>query len=92
MFTVLMGTLRELLDSKKFVAGISSAFVAILIAWAAKKGFAIDKETADEAVKIIVGSASAFVVSQGIADHGKERVKAEAAATPPAPPSAPPAP
>ena len=78
MLGTLLGTIKELLDSKKFVAGISSAAVAILLAWAAKKGYIIEKETADEAAKIIIGSASAYVVSQGIADHGKERVKEEA--------------
>jgi uncharacterized membrane protein (DUF441 family) len=82
---VLFGTLKELLDSKKFVAGITAAATAIIIAYCAKRGIVFDKELADEVVKIIVGSSSAYVISQGVADHGKEKAKEEAKPSSPSP-------
>jgi hypothetical protein len=67
---------KQILSSKKVVL----ALVAGATAGVAKLGFAVDSET----VALIVSPLIAAIVGQGIADHGKEAAKIEAAAKPPA--------
>ena len=59
-----------LITSKKFVA----AFASLGVALAAHFGFKLDPET----IITILSGPMAYIVSQGVADHGKERAKAEA--------------
>ena len=59
--------LKTLLTSKKFLAALSATIVAAL----AKVGLDLD----DSAVLLIVSPLMAYIVGQGIADHGKERAK-----------------
>lgn len=75
---VLRSTLRELLDSKKFVTSFTAAMASMLVAYAGKKGIVLDNDLASEFIKIMLGGAGLFVASQGVADHGKERAKVEA--------------
>lgn len=73
VFAVLWSTIRELLDSKKFVALFSASIVALVVKLAARQGYVLDADTAREVVQIVMGSAGAYAVSQGVADVGKER-------------------
>ena len=59
-----------LITSKKFVA----AFASLVVAIAAKIGFDLEP---GEIIAILSGP-TAYIVGQGVADHGKERAKAEA--------------
>lgn len=63
--------MRQLLTSKKFIVMIAAAVVAV----ASKLGLNLDPDL----VQQIVYLAIAFIVGQGIADHGKEAAKVEAA-------------
>ena len=62
-----MSMLKTLLSSKKFIA----AAIGVLVALVAKLGIELD--TRD--VLAIISPILAYVLGQGIADHGKERVK-----------------
>lgn len=66
-----MSVLKGLLASKKALAMI----VGVLMGLFGKK-LGID----EDALTKIVGSIMAYIVGQGIADHGKEAVKAKEAA------------
>lgn len=69
-------TIRALLLSRKFIA----ALTGVLVGLAAKYGLKLDPET----VGILVSPLVAYVVSQGMADKGKEaaRIAAQAACVP----------
>lgn len=71
----MMTTLADLFRSKKFLVAI----IAIAAGVAARYGFALDQA----AVMEIVTPLWAFIVGQGIADHGKEAAKIDAAASSP---------
>jgi uncharacterized membrane protein (DUF441 family) len=58
-----MDLIRSLLSSKKFIAAI----IGIVIAIAGRYGFSLDPELVRELVYILI----AYIVGQGIADHGK---------------------
>ena len=57
-------TVKALLSSKKFIA----ALIAALVWLGGKVGLHVDSET----MAGIVGPIVAYVLGQGIADHGKE--------------------
>lgn len=59
--------IKDLLGSKKFLVSLSAAISAAVM----RLGFDIPQET----VLAIVGPLAAYVVGQGVADHGKERGK-----------------
>ena len=61
--------LRGLLESKKAIAAIAATLVAIL----GKAGL----EVSTEELMPILTPLMAYIVGQGIADHGKERAKIE---------------
>jgi hypothetical protein len=63
-------SLKDLLASKKAIAGIAGA-VMILVG---RLGLDIDSELVTQFVSLVV----AYIVGQGIADHGKEGAKIEA--------------
>jgi hypothetical protein len=67
--------MRQLLASKKFIVMTAAAVVAI----ASKLGLDLDPHL----VQLLVYLAIAFIVGQGIADHGKEAAKIVAAAAGP---------
>lgn len=75
-----MQTVRDLLASKKFLV----ALVAVLAHLAGRFGFEVDQE----AMITILSPLYAYIVGQGIADHGKPAMLAaredrtEPAATP----------
>jgi len=62
-----MEVLKELLKSKKFIAML----VGVLTVLLGKVGLDLDEETLTK----IVGLVAAYVLGQGIADHGKEQKK-----------------
>jgi hypothetical protein len=86
LMQTLYSTVKELLDSKKFVTSFVASLAAMVVSYCGKKNIIIDPEIAKEAMTIIMGGVATFVLSQGVADHGKERVKAEQAPSP-TPPS-----
>lgn len=61
---MIWNTVKALLSSKKFVA----AMIAALVWLGGKVGLHVDTET----LAGIVGPIVAYVLGQGIADHGKE--------------------
>jgi hypothetical protein len=63
----MLNVLKELLASKKFIVMLAAMVVAI----ASKLGFAIDHDMSTQVITL----ASAYLVGQGIADHGKEAAK-----------------
>lgn len=67
--------MRQLFSSKKFIVMIA----AIVVAIAGKLGLNLDPDL----VQQIVYLAMAYIVGQGIADHGKEAAKVEAASAVP---------
>ena len=62
-------TLLSLLTSKKAIA----AFVGLILSLLARAGIVLSPDSVTEILTVIVG----YMVSQGIADVGKEAVKAE---------------
>lgn len=64
MTKLLLQTLKALLQSKKFIA----AQIGALVWLGGKVGLSVDTET----MAGIVGPIVAYVLGQGIADHGKE--------------------
>lgn len=58
--------LAKLFGSKKFIAALSGALFVVLNE---VLGFGIQEDTVLE----VVGLLAAYIVGQGIADHGKER-------------------
>jgi hypothetical protein len=67
-------TIKEILKSKKALVAIVSVLV-----WATgKAGWNLDNDTLLGAVTPLW----AFIIAQGVADHGKEAAKARAAAEP----------
>ena len=63
-------SIKDLLASKKAIAGIAGA-VMILVR---RLGLYIDSELVTQFVSLVI----AYIVGQGIADHGKEGAKIEA--------------
>ena len=59
--------LKDLLTSKKFIVMVAALVVAI----ASKLGLDLDKDLVNQ----VLAMAAAYVVGQGIADHGKEAAK-----------------
>lgn len=68
-------TVKALLSSKKFIA----ALIAALVWLGGKVGLHVDSET----MAGIVGPIVAYVLGQGIADHGKEAAQIAADASAP---------
>jgi len=64
--------LKDLIASKKFIVML----VTIAVAVASKLGLNLDPDMLTQ----IIALAGAFIVGQGIADHGKEAAKINAAA------------
>ena len=60
---------RSIFRSKKFLAAI----IGVIVAGFAELGLDVPPET----VTTIVSPLLAYIVGQGIADHGKERAKIE---------------
>lgn len=79
MLDALKRTIKELLDSKRFVASFTAAAVAMAVSYAGKHGIALDPDTAKEFVTIILGSAGTFVVAQAATDLGKGKAEVQAA-------------
>lgn len=74
--------LLDLFTSKKFLAFAATVIVVIGNKICGHFGYELDPSQ----VQLIVGSGAAYVVGQGIADHGKEAAKVIAAAQPKAAP------
>lgn len=68
----MMEALRGLFGSKKFLGAI----VGVIVALGARYGLNLDPEI----VALIVGLFAAAIIGQGVADHGKEAAKINAAA------------
>lgn len=82
MLQILLGTVKELLDSKKFVAAFTASFAAMAVSFLGRRGIALDPDTAKEFVTIILGSAGTYVVGQAAADFGKSKAESEQKAQP----------
>jgi len=70
----MLEAIKALLGSKKFLVMLAGVIVAIL----AKVGVPIDPDLVNQ----VVGLAAAYIVGQGIADHGKEAAKVTAGGAP----------
>jgi uncharacterized membrane protein len=68
--------LRDAFGSKKFLVFLVGALVAVGNKVAGHFGYELDPDTVTQ----LVGIAAAYIVGQGIADHGKEAAKVTAAA------------
>lgn len=64
---------KDLLSSKKFIVMLA----ALIVASASKAGLDLNEELVNQ----ILAMAAAYVVGQGIADHGKEAAKVSAASS-----------
>lgn len=62
-------TIKEAITSKKFIAAVAG----ILVALAARRGLNLDPDSVQNVIYVIV----AYLVGQGIADHGKEAAKVQ---------------
>lgn len=73
--------LRDAFGSKKFLVFLATVIVAVGNKLAGHFGYELDPDTVNQFIAI----AGAYIVGQGIADHGKEAAKvvADAARTPP---------
>lgn len=71
-----MKTIRDLLASKKFLV----AAISVVAHVAGRAGFELDQE----AMLTILSPLYAYIVGQGIADHGKPAMEAARNTTPPA--------
>lgn len=60
-------TIREFVTSKKFIVAV----VGVIIAIAGRHGLSLDPQTVEHVVYLFV----AYLLGQGIADHGKEAAK-----------------
>ncbi|MBA3841162.1 MAG: hypothetical protein H0X39_00825 [Actinobacteria bacterium] len=71
--------LTQLLASKKFLAFIVTALVVVLSPIVGVLGFEVDPQK----LALFVGAAAAYILSQGIADHGATaaKINAESAAS-----------
>lgn len=67
-----MDLIRALLSSKKFIAAI----IGVIIALGARYGMNLDADVVREVVIILV----AYIVAQGISDHGKDAARITAVA------------
>jgi len=78
---------KQLLSSKKALACIVGLVAVVLSMLLGKLGVSIPEDRVEEIVMLI----SAYVLGQGIADHGKEKEKAKAVigtlGAPPSPPA-----
>lgn len=83
LIEALRGTLRDLLNSKKVVTAlvtvIVTALAGFLLPIARKYGLPIDESTITEFVLGVLGIGGVTLVGQGLADHGKEAAKIDAA-------------
>jgi hypothetical protein len=70
--------LNEMLSSKKFLAAAVSFVALVLVTLAGRMHIGLDEASANDLAKELVALAVAYVVGQGVADHGK--VAAEIAA------------
>jgi len=66
--------IKDLLGSKKFLV----SFVAVLVWILGRFGFHID----EEALLTVLSPFYAYILAQGVADHGKEAAKINADAAP----------
>lgn len=64
--------LRTALASKKFLAFLVTLVVVVGNAILKRFGLELDNEQ----VALIVGAGAAYILAQGVADHGKEAAKA----------------
>jgi hypothetical protein len=71
-----MELLRDLTRSKKF----ASLVLGVVASAGARLG--LDAATAESVSQAIVALVGCYLVGQGVADHGKERAKVEAASVP----------
>ena len=71
-----MSVLKALMTSKKFLAMLIGCVLAIAVR------LGMDPEAAKPVAEQIVALVAAYVVSQGVADHGKERALIQAGGPP----------
>ncbi len=70
MFADFLSTLREFATSKKFIATVGG----ILITQAAKRGLNLPPESVNQITAVVI----AYIVGQGVADHGKAAAQIDA--------------
>jgi len=70
-----MEVIKELFKSKKFVASLVGVIVVVVDKTV---GLQLPEDTVTQVVALL----AAYVVGQGLADHGKEKAKVEATAPP----------
>ena len=67
-----------ILGSKKAVAALVAVLALVLIRVAGRFGVVLDQATAAELSNQVLAVASAYVIGQGIADHGKSAAEVRA--------------
>ena len=72
MMESLKDLLAGLLASKKFAAFAASLFAMLLVSLSSKLGLDISPDQADAMSLKVVALGSAYLIGQGVADHGKE--------------------
>lgn len=73
-----MKALKEMVGSKKAITGVVTVIVNLIVGFLPADK--IDNETKLALITAISGVAASYLVGQGIADHGKEARKLDAAA------------
>lgn len=72
--------LADLFTSKKAMAALASIATQALVRIAGKYNIVLDPATADQLANAVLMTAGAYLLGQGIADHGKEKAQVEAEA------------
>lgn len=73
--------LMELLTSKKVVAAVTGVLTVIAAKVAGKFGIVLDADSANQISLLVGGITSAYLISQGAADHGVTAAQITADAT-----------
>ncbi len=83
-----MNVIKQLLGSKKAIAGVATVIVNLVVGFMPEG--TLDTAAKQGLITAITSIAAAYLIGQGVADHGKEAKKLDAptaltAATPEAP-------
>lgn len=70
-----MDFLKSVLTSKKAIAALAAIAAVLLVPVLAKVGLVLSEDQIEHFVAVV----AAYLVGQGIADHGKEKAKVEVA-------------
>ena len=75
-----LGTLKDALGSKKFLAAASAGLAYVVVRIAGRYGVALDDATAAQIGDRLLALVGAYLGAQCVADHGKEAATIQARA------------